>query len=361
MTPESRREAWRNMYDDRTLREQQLRWSQKLSEFKAKLISPFLSAEERRALGPVQFDCRLAGLGPLDYFAYADETGRPYVAMPALSLLFLEDLCTAYAWLHVSGFSLETVDLYVTMLRYRDASDFAGGRYPSPLTALQVPGAALDDGRVSQLSLRFRNTAVTFILLHELGHVLYGHRGYQGVAKAAARRNEEVADRFALDVLKRVVLKHDTTAIPMGAVLFFQAQAYFQPNRGQGVAEGWVKTDEDWRRYVEEKLTHPLTADRLVRIATALGQWADEVDYPDPAASAAAREILRDIAWKLAGDGSGMTGICSILQSEELQACMSVVARRADPKSPSTLAPSRPGNSTRTLFERWCAKAKGAP
>ena len=42
------------------------------------------------------------------------------------------------------------------------------------LVARESPDDALADKRVDELSLRFRNSAIAFILVHELGHLLFG-------------------------------------------------------------------------------------------------------------------------------------------------------------------------------------------
>ena len=72
----------------------------------------------------------------MDYYS-GQRGGRSFVAMPVLSLMFLEDLCTAYALLHLKGYSLETIDEYVTMLRYKKAADFPDGRYPPTLKGFE--------------------------------------------------------------------------------------------------------------------------------------------------------------------------------------------------------------------------------
>src|SRR4051812_39876527 len=43
----------------------------------------------------------------------------PTVFLPVFSLLFLEDLTTAYAWLYKRGYSLETIDEYLAMLHFK--------------------------------------------------------------------------------------------------------------------------------------------------------------------------------------------------------------------------------------------------
>jgi hypothetical protein len=326
------------LYDRAKLAQEKPRLARRIQEMYTKALWPQFTAEEKRILAGVAFEFPLVGEisgDPMEYYS-GERGGRQFVAMPVLSLMFLEDLATAYAWLHVHGYSLETIDEYVTMLRYKQGADFRGGRHPPPLEGLQIPPKALADRRVDELSLRFRNTAFAFILLHELGHIRYGHRGYAGISTAQARANEQGADEFALDLLER------TSTIPMGAILFFQAQAYFMPSRGQLQAEGRIKTDKDWDDYLRSKVTHPLTADRLRAMAARLDRTARR-SGPGPEG-----ETLRFIATRL-------EHISAILEEPELQGCMAVVAHRADP---STLAPRRPRELTATLLERWCGGKK---
>ena len=93
--------------------------------------------------------------------------------LPALSLKFLDDLCTAYAWLQIKGYSLETVSEYTAILKYgrpppggfppharnvhdrqqdtparRRADD--RDRYCRPLKALHIPENALDERALAQ-------------------------------------------------------------------------------------------------------------------------------------------------------------------------------------------------------------------
>ena len=106
----------------------------------------------------------------------------------------------------------------------------------------------------------------------------------------------------------------------MGAILFFQAQAYFMPSKGQLRSEGKVKTDREWKAYLRTKVTHPLTADRLRAIAVHLDNSAGKVRLgPD-------RETLRYIATRL-------EHIAGILEDTDLQGCMAVIAHRADPST----------------------------
>ena len=231
---------------------------------------------------------------------------------------------------------METIDEYVTMLKYKKPSDFPNGRYPSPLEALQIPKNALENKQVDELSLRFRNTAYAFILLHELGHILYEHKGYDGISRQQARQHEEMADQFALDVLER------TKTIPMGAVLFFQAQAYFMPNKGQLMAEGVIKTEADWQDYLNQNITHPLTTQRLNKMAVYLNQASRRNTYGKDS------QFVQYLSQQL-------IKISDILAIEDLQGCMAVVAFRSDL---SNLAPRTPRYNTESLLERWCSQSR---
>ena len=223
-------------------------------------ILPSLTREERRKIGKfrIEFPRPTADSELLNFYAtrHGDEG---VVVMPVLSLKQLEDLTTAYAWLQTEGYSLSTIDLYFAMLRHKLVVDFPNNRFPDILTALGIPKKAHEKPGVDKLSLSLRNEAFAFILLHELGHVLYRHKPYDAVTMAQSRADELQSDSFALDVMVR------TNTPPMGAVLFFQAQVYAMPHRGQ------FSSETAWRKYLDEASTHPLSTDRVALLANAIG------------------------------------------------------------------------------------------
>ncbi len=328
--------VWEQTYPGSKLLQEKPRFERRLNELYIKGIKPVLTPEESRALSEVQFKFPLIGENsgdPSDFYSYSRD-GRSYIALPILSLIFLEDLTTAYAWLWANNYRFETIDEYLAMLKYKSPQEFPAGYYPSPLQALHIPKDALNDPQVNDLSLRFRNTAYAFILLHELGHVLYQHRGYSGITTSQARSQESDADQFALDVLNR------TSTIPMGAILYFQAQAYSMPNKGQLIAEGKIKTENDWQAYMKAEMTHPLTSNRLEAMATHMSNTANELT------GAAEADTLRFIATRL-------LHISEILEDTDMQACMAVVAARANP---ADLAPRSNRDKTKALFELSCQK-----
>jgi hypothetical protein len=301
---------WIEMYSaDRLVREKSRlegRANQMLGILQTLISKGGLAGSKAPLLASVRVEVPLsddAGV-PLNFSSrYSFSAG--VVVAPAFSLLFVEDLCTAYAWLYKQGYSLETIDEYLAMLRYKGAADFPQGRYPPPLVALGVPASAAEDPDVNSMALRFRNSAYAFIVAHELGHVLAGHPN--GVTMEQSRANETAADDFALRVLAV------DAAIPMGAILFFQAQAYFMPSLGQFKARGL--SDQVWAMEMRTKITHPLTAERLKALAAAIKREGQE----QPRAN---RETWDFVALKL-------LKIADTLADVDLQHCMSVAAIRA--------------------------------
>jgi hypothetical protein len=322
--------GWVEMYSFAHLAQEKPRLEARAREL-FNILKSLLSGPEQNALAGVELQ-----VPPEDPAAepFAFYRQGSTITMSVFSLLFVEDLCTAYAWLYTKGYSLETVDEYIAMLKYKKAADFPGGRYPPPLPALGVPADAWHDPAVNNLSLRLRNSAYAFIMAHELGHIAKKHRAYADITVAESRKQETEADAFALDVLSRA------SEIPMGAILYFQAQAYMMPSLGQFIAEG--KSRQDWDAAVAKEMTHPLTADRLQALALGLENAANR----EP--RAAERDTLHYIATRL-------LSIAEALQDADLQQCMAVASARA---SPAVLAPQRPGPGATAGFLEKCVKKR---
>jgi hypothetical protein len=259
------------LYDHATLEEWAPRYERSTTKIFERVIKPALLAQEIRGIGAVRLDFPLHGEGlakehPLQFYADA-----PRVVMPIASLKFLDDLCTAYAWLQINGYSLETISEYTAMLRYKN---FPDGVYPRPLEALQIPPDALTDRRVDELALDHFVTARTFILLHELGHIFYRHNG-------STIANEKQADEFAAEVMPRTQLP------PLGSLVFFLFDAH-------------------WASYPPgPNDTHPMSGDRLralaarvedAGLANALRQLGDSIDDPEIREGFAATGLAANIA-----------------------------------------------------------------
>jgi hypothetical protein len=289
-------------------------------------VKPHLNPDELSRLGDfaLQFPLPSPNDELLNFYA-ADSGGKPMVIMPILSLKVVEDMATAYAWLYHNGMSLGTIDLYFSMLRHKRKVDLPGGKYPPLLATLGVPTNALEDRKIDELSLSFRNQAFAFVLVHELGHILYEHKGYDVITKAQARADEVEADRFALDVLAR------TQTAPLGAILFFQAQLYSYPHRGE------FADRHAWQQYLLAASTHPLTVDRIA----AMGHYIE-----GPLVRGRVKEVAvwLNIAVKL-------RAMIRVMEDEPLQRCTARVAAAADL---SILKPRK--DIPREEFERICGK-----
>jgi hypothetical protein len=261
------------LYDRATLENLRPRYERSTTRIFEQVILPALLTHEKLRIGNVPLDFRLYGEGkakehPLQFYVPPDASR---VVMPIASLKFLDDLCTAYAWLQINGYSLETISEYTAMLRYKE---FPDGRLPLPLIALQIPNDALKDSRVDELALGHFVTSRTFILLHELGHIFHGHRG-------SAVTNEKQADHFAAEVMRRTVLP------PLGIIVFFMFDAH-------------------WASYPPgPNDTHPMSGERLRLLAAqlddrglaaALHELGELVDDPDIRAGFAATGLAADMA-----------------------------------------------------------------
>ncbi|MFY9556529.1 MAG: M48 family metalloprotease [Blastocatellia bacterium] len=262
------------VYDAQRVVGERSRLESKSKQLWQAIYEKLLTPDERTRLGGVRllFPTLSEYNGLLEFYSRSREGT---VTLPIHSLLLLEDVCTAYAWLYFKGYSAITINEYGAVLKHRGPEEV-----PSPLPALGIPSNALADKQVDDLSLRFRNSAFAFVLTHEIGHILYQHLGNRGVAANVSRANEREADEFALNVLRR------DRAIPIGAILFFQMTAFTSsPTRFD------FSTVEEWQRKLREA-THPVTSDRVRAVAAGLRNRSGEYG--------ANRETAVDTAGKLA-------------------------------------------------------------
>lgn len=219
-------------------------------------FQPFFDLKQQHRLSNLVLEFPLKGQAgsPFEFYAIPKQQ-QQVIILPIFSLLFLEDLCTAYAWLWRNKYSLKSIDKYVAMIT-KDLS-------LPPLVALQIPDNALLDEQTDSLSLRFRNSAFAYILAHEMGHLYHNHKN-SGLSPKQAQQNEIEADKFALRLLGQA------STIPMGSVIWFLAIAYSQPNRGI------FDSDDQWQEYLETMGRYPLTSDRLRQISSSLSKYQHE-------------------------------------------------------------------------------------
>ena len=199
-----------SMYDTTVLEQWAPRYRASTNRILQNFVHKYLTAEEMRRLGAISIDFPLAAPDPLkgDPLVFYVPADKSTVVFPIFSIKFLDDLSIAYAWLQLNNYDLDTISEYTAMLAYKDLA----GRYPAPLPALHVPANALQDKRVDELAVNHFVTARMFILLHELGHIIYAHRG-------STIANEVQADKFAIDVMRR------SPVPPLGMLVYFMAEA----------------------------------------------------------------------------------------------------------------------------------------
>ncbi len=307
-----------SMYKDSTLEYWQGRYSKGIKENFYEVILPKMTAEERRKLSGVKLDFPLRGPDNSPFTFYSMPST---VVMPIFSIKFFDDLMVANAWLSRNGYTPETAYQYISMLKYKNVKDF-GGRYPEPLGALTIPTKALDDPDVESLANKLFNSAIIYILLHELGHVYYDHPGYgPEVSRENARLNEDQADRFAIEIMRRM------NAQPVGMIFVFQAFAYGMPNRGDYGSDSAYEADL-------KKATHPLTEDRMRRIAGGLRAAKDDFarEYADLETG---RQNIEYIAVQI-------DQVAEILSDRDIQRLISESARRT---TLGGLAPKKHGEN----------------
>lgn len=228
------------IYTEAQLDEWQRRYTASTQKMLDIAFKPVFTADETRRFRNVRLN--MPKTDPADPFAFY--TNGQSITISAQTMMFLWDICLAYAWLYSNDYSLETITDYVAMLKYKKPGSFSGKKYPPPLKALGIPANAGDDKAVFDLSLSFFNSARACILAHEFGHIYYRHPGNSQVAEAVSRANEDQADQYALEVLSRF------PEIPMGGLLVHQLHAHY-----------------DWD---DKNATHPTSASRITRMANYL-------------------------------------------------------------------------------------------
>lgn len=300
--------AFDDIYATAQLEKDKPRLERRINELYQAGLHDFMSGFEQQAVAGTRIELPLRGESPLDAYSII-EAGEKRVVLPVMSLKFIEDLCTAYAWRHVNNYTFAPIDEYLAMLKYRRPQDFPGGRLPDPLTALGVPDRIWEkDKRVDELSLRFRNTAWAFILAHEVAHLRFRHPGNQRVSPRASQRNEEQADAYAMELLAR------SDTIPMGMILWFQATIGIFPNRAD------FDSVHDFLNWTSKSATHPVNPRRLQR----LGSYMDLAAAGSLSPSQA--ESMRFIAGRL-------VAMADMLAEPDMHQLIVRCAVKGDPKN----------------------------
>ncbi|MGI9478733.1 MAG: hypothetical protein ACR2PI_18670 [Hyphomicrobiaceae bacterium] len=312
------------IYPDKVLNREAPRLKRAISGIFNKGIKPTFTAQEAAALRGVRltFPPPRPDDAVLNFYA-GQLNGRATVVLPLQSLKLVEDLTTAFAWLYVSKRTFGPLDLYFAMLQRKPHEALGPVGRRDVLSLLGAPANVLKNKKIDDLSLRLRNEAFAYILTHELGHLLFKHKGLAGITPAQARADEIQSDAFAFDVLAR------SGTPPMGAVLYYQAQIFSLPHRGA------FTTQEAWQRYLDTASTHPLSVDRIQAMSRMIS------------GPLAARRTTEHAIW--VDIGRRLQMISAILADVELHNCMTRVAKQAR----VTLL-RRTGEAEHRAMKRWC-------
>ena len=213
---------------------------------------PLLTKDELAKLKDVKFVFPMAVKGVEPFAYYADRDSKK-IAFSINSLKFFDDISVASAWLNRNQYSDQSIINYLLMLRYWKKETPP----PLPLDVLCIPKDALSNKDVDSLSLKILNTAIYFVMAHELGHIFHNHSGNQSVSPAESRKAEEEADAFALDLMAR------TGDYPGGIVLLLTGMAVAYENRSD------YKSGKQFLDDIERR-THPLTTERMAKFADIL-------------------------------------------------------------------------------------------
>jgi hypothetical protein len=211
---------WTSLYGRDKLESRRSGLSHDVDKVIAQEITPFLTLEQAHAFSKIQLDLPVSVApdpNPLDSFVVGDN----HIVIPLLTVAFIEDMSEAYAWLWANHYSSKTVDEYMGMLRERLPSDFASGQYPNPLEALHIHVNALEDPAVAKMAQRVRGTTLSFLLLHQFGHLSYVPSAEEGALKHdRVEAGEERADAIALEVMKK------NSETPAGLLMLIHGMMY---------------------------------------------------------------------------------------------------------------------------------------
>lgn len=103
-----------DLYDTATLQHWQGRYTRSMNRILAEGFTPVPSAEERRGLSGVRRDVPLRDEAFLNFY-----TEERTIVLPAAALHWLSEIYTAYAWLVLNNYQLETLEEYVAMLKHK--------------------------------------------------------------------------------------------------------------------------------------------------------------------------------------------------------------------------------------------------
>lgn len=246
-----------SMYDKEDLEKWKETYSKNISWNYKNVILPVLSREERIPLASAALVYPLIGQKgePVEI---ATQAGAREIAVPILSVRFLDDVAIAFAWLSRNGYSVAPLWDYISVLKYRDKKDFRGGRFPSPLDALSISRDVLRDKAVDAQSQNLLKSHMVYLLAREIGGLAltyYSAGDWSGVQGKQNREFGLQLDSFGMEVLRRIGVP------PTNMCLYMGVSAYWTPNRLD------FSTESSYRQYLEATSGTGMSEQRLLSIA----------------------------------------------------------------------------------------------
>src|SRR4030095_12600727 len=241
------------------------RWSEQIQAEYRDTILPQLTKEEQNALAGIRIEVSLSGPNRDPFSFYTDDKGTIY--LPALSLRFFSDLCTANAWLNAHEYDGTTVRDYVGVL-LREATLSPGAPLPPVFRTLGVPDNAREETAVANRADRNFGNTIVFLLTHELGHALKKHDTHS--QDPIQKRKQEIeADAFAIEMMRRI------GQVPLGVEFWFDVEriGHVQGMR-RLVATQRFPSEAEWQKYLAT-FDHPVTNERLNALADVIEKAPD--------------------------------------------------------------------------------------
>jgi hypothetical protein len=246
-----------------------------------------LTRDERARAGNVTLNLPL--LGPLRYpLEFYSDPALRQVFLPLASVKFMDDIAVAFAYYGKIGCDLDRVSDYAAVLRFQP--QVATG---SPLDALGVPRATLNDPSVDDTAQKILKSTVFFVAAHEYAHVMYGHRKYTEISAQEAQQQEVESDAFALEIMRRIGV------VPTGLTFFFMIAARLEATPAD------FSSEAEYETYLRQRATHPVSAMRILKIAEVLENQTDAFArlQKNPALS---KKVLQDEVPKLRAIARGL-------------------------------------------------------
>lgn len=271
-------------------------------------IDPNLSPKAKQVLRNTKIEVPTKSQSN-DPFYYEFKGGS--LIVPVQSAKFLYDLLAAHLWLEAHGFEDASL-MYISALKYQDASAFPNGRYLPPFDALGVPHNKYmeltnDEPDTSRAFQRLFNGALLFLLAHETAHAVRAYEDANAVdppKQQTAVESEEEADVFAFQILARSQFD------PAGITWLFTYLSVWSPNAADS------PTAQDYLNSIERE-SHPFTGNRLAMVGIQLVNHPHDF-FPEAPDSDPRIPLIKMIGSRIINIGKDVDNVASRRELREV-------------------------------------------